>query len=104
MTPKCDFCSGRPIQTWYDAPSFGIRDVTTYIVPVGYLGQWGACAVCSALIAAGQWEALTDRAVDTYLEAVPDCPPELRALFHLTVAEVYNKLKTAIVITQGGSA
>lgn len=55
---QCDFCTAHTVTYAYPARGF--------IVQAGellrhYIGPWGACESCHALIEAGRWNTLADR-------------------------------------------
>jgi hypothetical protein len=69
---KCDFCSTTETSHVLDVADFvavGVRDdgVIPEDAPAwGSKGGWACCPVCAGLVAAEDWQALADRAIDAF--------------------------------------
>jgi hypothetical protein len=70
----CDFCSEPHVAWRYPAHSFVAYAVAGIVGQS--VGDWAACAVCHALIEAGDRSALVERSLSRLLEKHPDMRPD----------------------------
>lgn len=92
----CDFCSGTPAVTAYRTPDFVMRKLpgAEAISTEG----WAACADCTALIEAGDPEAVIDRAVDRLRRVNPMWGALPRHQARSIVAELQQKFFALLAI------
>jgi len=84
---RCDFCSA-------DDPVAELP-ATTFLVGAigGSVGAWAACRRCAALIRAGDWAGLEQRAVDAQEMLHGPLGPETRAM----ISGLYSRLRAHVV-------
>ena len=61
--PRCDFCSEDNVIAILPVASFQLPDVDGH----GSDGDWALCQTCNALVVAGNWELLLQRAVSVFV-------------------------------------
>jgi hypothetical protein len=85
---ECDFCSTDGANRDYHNRAFGVR---TSVGKLDVLeGIWRACAECAALIDAGRWEILVERAVNRHASLTDDedgCMSEFFRTFYGALQE-----------------
>lgn len=64
---KCDFCSGRPVTARYHAEDFEAHAFSNTGLHHLSVGDWAACARCERAIDKGDWDAIINHAVDTFM-------------------------------------
>lgn len=104
MTLKCDFCSSLEGALVFEARDFAIEPFSINGLMPGSKGDWLACALCAQLVAAHKWEALAERATDTFITRHPELARELAGhrqdlidQFHVVYATLLEKHLTGHV-------
>jgi hypothetical protein len=98
--PVCDFCLNVPVIRCYNADSFVLDSAHPEVGltrPLYSAGGWTACVECAALVDAGEWITLIDRAVDAFIRRHPEAnDPHAREFIRAKVSDSYETLRRAM--------
>lgn len=83
---RCDFCGDDTIYASYDAADFVMSEI---VLSEGY---WFACRDCSRLIESNEWPALTERALEAFIQRNPPARAH-KAKLRAVLGEAYAKFQ-----------
>lgn len=92
----CDFCSASPTTRLYACHNFVIPSTKHAVFQHESIGAWAACDRCAALIDAGHWTELTDRAVRRFMRTYGLLPDEKSAVRE-QLAEIHNLFREHMI-------
>jgi hypothetical protein len=95
--PICDFCSSKDVVKSYACEPFRALDIPGALIIDSADNAWAACAVCSNLIDTNQWDALTERSIETaQLPDMPEYERELTVQFVRNMHQQFRKLRLKV--------